>query len=159
MYDGLVGAMKELWWNCDPGSADLGPVYSLDEKKIRESKLVDCLDQLGRELKQAALVQPDRQTLQDALFPLAGDFLKTTFNLEDRHIATLTSYGFVEPIEDFVRQARQFDPHISAADLYQAGRNAWTMTFLQYLLGLPMKMTPAILAFSLLYPYSDNYPG
>jgi hypothetical protein len=157
IVSGLVAHMKELWWTCDSSSAELGPVYNLEEKKIRESKLIGCLDRLGEEVKQAEQDQTDRHKLQDRLFPLAGDFLKTTFDLEDRHIATLTSYGFVEPIEEFVRQARKFDPHISAADLYQAGRNAWTMIFLQYLLGLPLKMTPAILGFSLLYPYSDNY--
>jgi hypothetical protein len=157
IVSGLVGQYKELWWSCDSSQPDLGPVYDLDEKKVRESKLVSCLDRLGEELKLASRDRPNRQALQDRLFPLAGDFLKTTFNLEDRHVTALTSYGFAESIEEFVRQARQFDPQISAQDIYQAGRNAWTMTFLQYLLGLPLKCTPAVLAFSLLYPYSDNY--
>lgn len=156
IVSGLVAYIKELWWSCDSSMPDLGPVYSLDEKKIRESKLVKFLDRMGLELKQASLDRPSRQELTDRLFPLAGDFLKTTFALEDRHISALTSYGFAESIEEFVRQARQFDPRISAADIYQAGRNAWTMTFLQYLMGLQVKMTPAIVAFSLLYPYSDN---
>jgi len=157
IVNSLVGHCKELWWNCKSGIPDLGPVYSRDEKKARELKLVNSLNQLGKELQQASMERPDRQALQDRLFPLAGDFLKTTFNLEDRHVSTLTSYGFAESIEEFVIEARRFDPHIPAADIYQAGRNAWTMTFLQYLFGLPVKMTPAILAFSLLYPYSDNY--
>jgi hypothetical protein len=157
IVSGLVAHVKELWWSCDSNLPDLGPVFSLNEKKARESKLVISLDRLGEELKQASLERPDRQALQDRLFPLAGDFLKTTFNLEDRHLAALTSYGFAESIEEFVRQARQFDPLISAADIYQAGRNAWTMIFLQYLMSYPVKMMPAILGFSLLYPYSDNY--
>lgn len=157
IVNSLVAHFKELWWNCDSCIPDLGPVYSQDEKKARESKLVNSLDQLGKELQHASLDRPDRQALQDRLFPLAGDFLKTAFDLEDRHINALTSYGFAESIEEFVIEARRFDPHIPPADIYQAGRNAWTMTFLQYLFGLPVKMTPAILAFSLLYPYSDNY--
>jgi hypothetical protein len=56
-----------------------------------------------------------------------------------------------------VRQARAFDPSLSAEDIYQAGRNAWTANGLQWLLGRPVQMTPAILAYSLLYPYTDNY--
>jgi hypothetical protein len=31
------------------------------------------------------------------------------------------------------------------------------MNLMQYLLGQPVEVTPAVLAFSLLYPYSDNY--
>ena len=157
IVSGLVTHIKKLWWDCDPARSDLGRVYDADEKKIRESKLTLTLDRLGEEIKKASLDRPDRQALQDRLFPLAGEFLKTTFNLEDRHLSALTSYGFAESVEEFVHQARKFDPQISASDIYQAGRNAWTMSFLQYLFGLPVKMTPAILAFSLLYPYSDNY--
>jgi hypothetical protein len=157
IVSGLVAQIKKLWWSCDPGMPDLGPVYNLEEKKIRESKLVNFLDRMGVELKQASQERPSRQELTDRLFPLAGDFLKTTFALEDRHVNALTTYGFTESLEEFVRQARHFDPHISGADIYQGGRNAWTMIFLQYLMGLPVKMTPGIVAFSLLYPYSDNY--
>jgi hypothetical protein len=157
LVSGLVANFKELWWGCSSALPDLGPVYSPSEKNDRESKLVKCLDRLGEELQQASHDHPDRQALQDRLFPLAGDFLKTTFDLQDRHVNALTSYGFAESVEEFVRQARRFDPQITAEDIYQAGRNAWTMNFLQYLMDLPVKMTPAILAFSLLYPYSDNY--
>ncbi len=53
--------------------------------------------------------------------------------------------------------ARDFDPKLSGEDIYQAGRNAWTANSLQWLLGLPVQNTTSILAYSLLYPYSDNY--
>jgi hypothetical protein len=43
------------------------------------------------------------------------------------------------------------------ADIIQACRNAWTACGLQPLLGKPMGITPSILGYSLLYPYSDNY--
>jgi hypothetical protein len=42
-------------------------------------------------------------------------------------------------------------------DIIQACRNAWTACGLQPLLGQPMNLTPAIIGYSLLYPYSDNY--
>jgi hypothetical protein len=56
-----------------------------------------------------------------------------------------------------VRRARAFDPGLSGEDIYQAGRNAWTAHGLQWLLGMPVQLTPSILAYSLLYPYTDNY--
>jgi hypothetical protein len=46
---------------------------------------------------------------------------------------------------------------LSGQDIYQAGRNAWTAHGLQWLLGMPVELTPSILAYSLLYPYTDNY--
>ena len=42
-------------------------------------------------------------------------------------------------------------------DIIQACRNAWTACGLQSLLGERMEITPSILGYSLLYPYSDNY--
>jgi hypothetical protein len=157
MVSGLVTHFKELWLSCESTLPELGRVYSPNEKKTCESTLVNNLDQLGKELKRIPRGQPDRQTYQDRLFPLAGNLLKTIFGLEDRHVTALTSYGFAESVEEFVRLARQFDPDISAAAIYQAGRNAWSMNLMQYLMGMPVEVTPAVMAYSLLYPYSDNY--
>ena len=159
MVSGLVTQFKELWWSCEPGPPELGPIYSLKDKKAREASLGSCLDQLGQELRRITISheRPDQPALQERLFPLAGNILKTSFGLEDRHVAALTSYGFAGTVEQFVRQARRFDPDISSADIYQAGRNAWSMNLMQYLMGLPVEVTPAVLAYSLLYPYSDNY--
>jgi hypothetical protein len=42
-------------------------------------------------------------------------------------------------------------------DIIQACRNAWTACGLQPLLGEHVRITPSILGYSLLYPYSDNY--
>ena len=160
-FDGMVSELvtryKELWWSCATDLPELGPTYSLNEKKAREAHLSGSLEQLGEQLKQIAHVHPDRQALQEQLFPLAGTILQTSFDLANRHFVALTSYGFTEAVIEFVRQARQFDPQISATDIYQAGRNAWSMNLMQYLLGLPVAVTPSVLAYSLLYPYSDNY--
>jgi hypothetical protein len=40
--------------------------------------------------------------------------------------------------------------------IIQAARNAWTACGLQPLLGVPLALTPSILGYSLMYPYSDN---
>ena len=154
---GLVAQFKELWWSGAPGLPELGPVYSLLEQKTREASLGSSLDRLGQELQWISRERPSQAALQERLFPLAGTILKTSFGLDDHQVAALPSYGFTEAVGEFVRQARRFDPQISAADIYQAGRNAWSMNLMQYLLGRPVEVTPAVLAYSLLYPYSDNY--
>jgi hypothetical protein len=58
---------------------------------------------------------------------------------------------------ELARWTRRFDASLSNADTIQACRNAWTCCGLQALLGKPMELTSSILAYSLLYPYSDNY--
>ena len=157
LVSGLVTQFKERWWNCAAGLPELGPLYSLKEQKACEVRLAGSLDDLGKELQRIEVERPDQAALQQRLLPLAETILRTSFGLDDRQVAALPSYGFTEAVAEFVRQARRFDPQISAADIYQAGRNAWSMNLMQYLLGLPVAVTPAVLGYSLLYPYSDNY--
>ncbi len=160
-FDGLVSELvshfKELWWNCAAGLPELGPVYSLPEQKVHEAHLRESLEQLGQELTQISHEHPDQAALQERLLPVAGGILQTSFGLEAQQVEALPSYGFTGAVAEFVRQARRFDPHICAADIFQAGRNAWSMNLMQYLMGLPVEVTPSVLAYSLLYPYSDNY--
>jgi hypothetical protein len=58
---------------------------------------------------------------------------------------------------ELAQWTRSFDPEMSMEDTIQAARNAWIACGMQALVGQPMKLTPSILAYSLLYPYSDNY--
>jgi hypothetical protein len=58
---------------------------------------------------------------------------------------------------ELARWTRRFDPAMSKTDIVQACRNAWTACGLQPLLGRTTELTPSILAYSLMYPYSDNY--
>jgi hypothetical protein len=55
------------------------------------------------------------------------------------------------------RWARRFDESLSMPDIIQACRNAWTACGLQPLFGAQIKLTPSILGYSLLYPYTDNF--
>jgi hypothetical protein len=64
--------------------------------------------------------------------------------------------GFPKLARGLAEQARRFDPALSATDIFQASRNVWTAAGLQVLLGQPLELTPAIFAYSLLYPYTDN---
>ena len=64
--------------------------------------------------------------------------------------------GFIDVAAQFAAEARRYDPSLTDADIYQASRNVMSMNFMQLLLGLPVELTPAVFAYSLLYPYSDN---
>jgi hypothetical protein len=84
-------------------------------------------------------------------------FAKSALNLEDKHLELLLNDGFSTVATQLARQARRFDSAVSIADILQASRNAWTAGGLQMLLGQDMRLTPSIFAYSMLYPYTDNY--
>ncbi len=64
---------------------------------------------------------------------------------------------FGEVTREFVRAARAFDPSIDEESVYQASRNVLIMNSFQMHFGREIALTPSVLAYSLLYPYTDNY--
>jgi hypothetical protein len=147
----------DLWWECEMGLPDLGPLYTSRAQTQNEKHLLQCLGQVNRALSNPPRSQAEAQAEQARLGAefrsLAGEALGFTAGQLD----LLPSQAFSDVSEEFVRMAREFDPGLSGEDIYQAGRNAWTANGLQWLLGLPVQNTPSVFAYSLLYPYTDNY--
>ena len=85
-----------------------------------------------------------------------GRFATTALGLEDDAVHMITD-EFLPMGTELARWAQRFDPSLSKTDIVQACRNAWTAGGLQQLLGRPTELTPSILAYSLMYPYTDNY--
>jgi hypothetical protein len=130
-----------------PGS---GPIYSSRQQKQRE-KAYDCaIDDVRRTCRKRAPDTEDRLTRSFARFGAEA------LDLGPDAIDLLT-HGFLPVGKNLARWAHQFDPTLSQVDITQAARNAWTACGMQPLFGVPLRLTPSILGYSLLYPYSDNY--
>jgi hypothetical protein len=113
------------------------------------------------QMLEAELVSlPDASQLseekRDRIFDAFSRHAAPVFDLNREHLDLLRD-DFVPFAAEFSRAARRFDAAIAASDIYQATRNAWTAAGLRRLHGLDMRLTPAVTAYSLLYPYTDNY--
>ena len=147
------------WEGCAARQWPGGPRFTPSDQRKREKAYDDGLRAVEREARKAqkgpgsraARLEAQRRVV--AVFPR---FAAIALDLESESVALLTN-GFLPVATELARWARRFDPVLSTADLIQAYRNAWTACGLQTLLGEPMRLTPAILGYSLLYPYSDNY--
>jgi len=65
--------------------------------------------------------------------------------------------GYSDITEGFVNEVNDFDPQMDIYDVFQAIRNVWIMNSIQILLDQEVALTPSVFAYSMLYPYSDNY--
>ena len=92
---------------------------------------------------------------ESAILQAFAVFARAALDLDDAHLKLLVE-GFPHLARGLAEQARRFDPALSATDIFQASRNVWTAAGLQVLLGQSLELTPAIFAYSLLYPYTDN---
>lgn len=147
----------DLWWDCETGLPDLGTRYTSREQTQNEKRLNQFLDQVDCALSNPPRSRSEAQASQARLaaaFRLLGE---EALGFTAAQLDLLPSQAFSDVSEEFVRMARAFDPRLSGEDIYQAGRNAWTANGLQWLMGLPVKTTPSVFAYSLLYPYTDNY--
>lgn len=65
--------------------------------------------------------------------------------------------GYLEVAQEFITRARNEGPELKSEEIFQAIRNVWIMNSLQIFWGLPLEMTPSVYAYSMLYPYTDNF--
>lgn len=153
----MLQQFTRIWWECSTDLPDLGRTYSLREQLQKEKDLDHQLDSLFTELRTPPQSQEGRLQAQKRIMTTVEAFARAALGLEEHHIQAIKDYGFIEVLAEFARSARAFDPSISDEDLFQAGRNVWSMNFMQLMLGQPIRLTPSIFAYSLLYPYTDNY--
>ena len=147
----------DLWWECESSLPDLGPVYTPGAHAQNEDHLLQFLDQASQMLSSPPRSRAEAQQAQARLGAVFKCLAEEALGFRAHQLDRLPSQAFSNVSEDFVRMARAFDPRLSGEDIYQAGRNAWTAHGLQWLLDVPVQVTPSILAYSLLYPYTDNY--
>ncbi|MES2219588.1 MAG: hypothetical protein V4587_01320 [Acidobacteriota bacterium] len=144
-------------WNAGAGVSALGGVqYSVQEQQRREKSYDEALRSVERELKRTPRSKSERRQTQARITAAFARFSATALGLEPDAIDLLTN-DFLPVGTKLARWARRFDPTLDMPDIVQACRNAWTACGLQPLLGESVGLTPSILGYSLLYPYSDNY--
>jgi hypothetical protein len=152
LRDTFVG----IWHDADPQTTTDVPAYTSAEQGRNEVELEAFVDLLTHESRRAGcrrnIDAAGERRIVGAFARLATGALRW----DGRQIEPLLSNGFRDALRAFPVRARRFDPSLRPADIYQAARNALTMHCLQSLLGVPVESTPAVVGYSLLYPYTDN---
>lgn len=146
----------QRWNACANLPMPKAPLYGAAEHARREAAYDRSLDAVERDIKRVPRNKAERLTVQDRLVASFGCFAAAALDLEEEAVELITN-DFLPVGTHLARWARRFDASLSRADIVQACRNAWTACGLQPLLGEPIGITPSILGYSLLYPYTDNY--
>ncbi len=147
---------QTIWNNCPDVLPGFSRTYSPDEKEIRQQKLDICLNELRKTIllnKQKA----DFNQIKNLMLAQAQFILGETMDFPNEEMDMLFSTEFQTVTKRFVNQAHEFDPGMPYPDIFQACRNVWIMNGLQLLMGIPVALTPPVFAYSMLYPYTDNF--
>jgi hypothetical protein len=151
-----VSQTIEVWNGSSAHSVQSGPRYGLKDHQKRENAYDRALREVEREVRQVPRTKAERVATQDRIITSFARFSASALDLEGKAVSLLTD-EFLPVGTALAQWARRFDASLSMADITQACRNAWTACGLQPLLGERVAITPSILGYSLLYPYSDNY--
>ncbi len=157
MVQQLLRHFTSLWWQSEVDTPDYGLTYTADEQVAREAHLKRFQDTVTSEAKRAPRSAVERQATQERILTAFRAFAGISLGFEAGHMDALLERGLPQVGTLFAQTARRFDVSIAGRDIFQAMRNVWTMNCLQLMLGLPIQLTPAIFAYSMLYPYTDNY--
>jgi hypothetical protein len=144
------------WRECENKRPPLMRTFTPRERAPREKALARFIDAVRTEAKHPPRPREEAGAIQKRILSGFEDLARTAFDWKDSHLQALLSSGFDRSALEFTRMARRFDPSVRPDDIFQGWRNVWVMNGLQTLLGLPVQLTPAIFAYSLLYPYTDN---
>jgi hypothetical protein len=151
-----VAQTIEVWNGCAGLTARDGARYNPDEQKTREKAYDKALREVEREAKRSPRTREECLEAQERITGCFARFSAAALDLEGDAVQLLTD-DFLPVGKKLARWARRFDESLSMTDIVQACRNAWTACGLQPLLGARIELTPSILGYSLLYPYTDNF--
>ncbi|VAW17027.1 hypothetical protein MNBD_BACTEROID01-2005 [hydrothermal vent metagenome] len=146
-----------LWRECSSSYPLLETKYTSQEQQIKEfhfEKIIRAL-KLKNDKNPAGANSSSRHVLSTtALF---RELFTSVFGFENGQLDLILSPQFKLATKKFIKMGRDFNPDLDLTDIFQACRNAWIMNSIQLMFGLPVEITPSIFAYSMLYPYSDNY--
>jgi len=153
----LLQQYTRLWWSCGQSLPEFEQAYSPVEQWENGSKLAQMTKDMVQKFKKGGRHSTGVQSWLEVARPELKLFGQHILRLDRPHLDLVESSGMLEAMGEFIKRARAFDANITAEDIFQAGRNVMTANFIQMLLGVPVRVTPSIFAYSMLYPYTDNY--
>jgi hypothetical protein len=154
---GMIGRLLQTWETAPAVRSEIGRSFSPKERVLRERALARFTESLRAESKRPEVSKDDLEAARTRIFGSFELFAREGLDWQDRHINALFGGGFDRSGNEFMTAAREFDARLTAADIFQACRNVWVANGLQALLGRDVRLTPSVFAYSLLYPYTDNY--
>lgn len=145
---------SDIWRTCSNDISSLKK-YSRREKIYIKGQIKNSLNDLMTQIKKAEDNSNDlwKAELKNVLKQRAKSF----FNIKNQEFENIMISSFTDTAEIFMDSAKEFDRDITIKDIAQALRNVWIMNIIQVIAGKEVKHTPSIFAYSMLYPYTDNY--
>ncbi|MBN2261389.1 MAG: class 1 isoprenoid biosynthesis enzyme [Prolixibacteraceae bacterium] len=152
-----IDSYTEIWNELKTDFPFEGEKVTDQDKKLNQNKMQGFSNMQRNMVALKTMDAPARKKLSEQLNANFAAMLKNVFKFNRNELAVLSSMSIMDVSKKFFKMARDFDPSIAVQDIFQASRNLWIVNSLQVLMGLKPEVSESVFAYSMLYPYSDNY--
>ncbi len=149
----LASKFRAQWLNTPGDVAPFGETVSPRDQREMERKVRDVMKDYGGDFRKCRRDTARMQQLKASVKTLV---VRSTKPSHQEQVEDMLD-EFSKVGDEFVRRAETYDPGISAEDIFQALRNMWIVNSMQVAFGLPVCLTDSSFAYSMLYPYTDNF--
>jgi hypothetical protein len=156
MVEKLKNKYMNLWWATDKSFPSFNNEINLKDKIINERNMNKFLNDLFLQLKECPKNKNEREEWRITLWSTIKTFGYNSGFTEDE-INGDFSKSLPKITHKFICNIKEFDNNITLDKMVQALRNVWIMNILQVLFNIKVEYSPSIFAYSMLYPYTDNY--
>jgi hypothetical protein len=146
----------KLWWDTDKCFPGFNTEINLKEKILREKHMNKFLNDLFSHLKKCPKNENEKVDWKNTLWAMIKNFGHSC-GFTEGEINGDFSKSLPMVTNRFIRSVKEFDNNINLDKMVQALRNVWIMNILQVLFNIKVQYTPSVFAYSMLYPYTDNY--
>jgi hypothetical protein len=146
-----------IWGETSTDLPPLGKSYPEKRQKDIEKELFRFIDRASAKIDEYPDVEGEQKDWMGDFVADVRGFGRRFLEMSELSLETVLQEDFVRSTQMFVAKAKEFDPDFAIENVYQALRNAWIMNSLQMYLGLDVKFCDSLFAYSMIYPYMDNY--
>ncbi len=155
-FQRLCRRYEGLWRQTGDAPPTVGPPQPRRRQWANARATRRLIDHLAAAAESCPEHEPQRRAWREQLKEDVRRFGEERLGWPGGYRDLLFDDAFFDSTVCFSREARAFDPAIRGEDVMQALRNVWIMNSLQMLLDLEVRFTPAVFAYSMLYPCTDN---
>lgn len=158
--DDFVNNMKykisSVWWEKNHFTIEKEKI-SYRKKALNEKNTNRFIEALVSEIKEFPEEDIKRQNWKERNSKLLFKFIEDTDLISTSDLKFLLDSKMLSSTEEFLKRAKEFDDLIKIEDIGQAIRNVWIMNIIQILLDKEPELSNSVFAYSMLYPYTDNF--
>ena len=146
----------KTWFNTNKEFKSLGNKISLKSKLAKELQMNRFISHLFKHLKSCPKAIENQALWREELWNIIIKFGKKSGFTEDE-INSEFRKELPAVTNKFISSFKEFSSGANLDKVVQALRNVWIMNILQDLFDIKVEHTDSVFAYSMLYPYTDNY--